>query len=263
MKSLFAFLAAAGLVAAVFASGCGPASLCNANNCQGCCSQAGVCLRGLDQNSCGSAGNLCDVCSNIQTCQAGVCTSAAGGGSGGSGGSGGAGGAGGASGKRVFVTATTYTGNLAAAGAKTNGLDGADALCNTAAQAAALGGTWKAWVSDGTVRAVDRITGNGPWRKLDTGRTIVFNNKANLSTLPLAPINYNENGISVATTPGLALVWTGTANGGGNSSQGHCNGFTSAGLQSGETGDVASTTDWTARGARTCSEDHRLYCFEL
>src|SRR5258706_2293777 len=41
--------------------------------------------------------------------------------------------------KRVFVTATGYTGNLKAAGAGVNGLAGGDKLCANAATAALLG----------------------------------------------------------------------------------------------------------------------------
>jgi hypothetical protein len=266
MRTLFAFIAAATLGAALAVTGCGSAA-CNANTCEGCCSTAGVCLRGVENNACGSAGQLCDVCSNIQSCQSGKCNVATGGGAGGSGGAGGAGGGtGGAGGgsanfKRVFVTSTAYTGNLAAAGGKIDGLEGADALCNTAAAAASLGGTWKAWVSDGTNRAADRITGAGPWKKLDSGRTTVFNNKANLSTLPLAPIDYNENGQSVGSS-GSVGVWTGTGNGGGAASGGHCYGFTST-MTTGAQGDATSTNNWTAYTTQGCGNSGRIYCFEL
>ena len=53
--------------------------------------------------------------------------------------------------KRVFVTSTTYKGNL-------GGLAGADAKCQTRANAASLGGTWKAWLSDSTTSAASRLT---------------------------------------------------------------------------------------------------------
>jgi hypothetical protein len=237
---------------------------CHPSNCEGCCASTGVCSRGVDQTSCGSSGNSCDVCSNIQTCgvTAGKCVPAgSGGGSGGSGGSGGgSGGAGGGSAtyKRIFITSAGYSGNLAAAGGKTNGLDGADAVCNTAATAAALGGTWKAWISDGTTRAIDRITGNGPWKKLDSGGTLVLNNKANLQTQPLAPINVNENG---AATTGDA--WTGTTNGGNGTLQ-NCVGWTSSsGGYSGTYGTTAVLSQWTEFSTDGCSSSNHLYCLEM
>src|SRR5947207_2454473 len=50
--------------------------------------------------------------------------------------------------KRVFVTSGTWTGDLKTHGGGTDGLDGANKLCQGAATAAALGGTWVAWLSD-------------------------------------------------------------------------------------------------------------------
>lgn len=51
----------------------------------------------------------------------------------------------------AFVTSTTYTGDL-------GGLLGADLKCQTQAVAARLPGTYKAWLSDSTVDASQRLT---------------------------------------------------------------------------------------------------------
>jgi len=53
-------------------------------------------------------------------------------------------------GVRVFVTSSSWNGNL-------GGLSGAGAKCQQAADAAGLGGTWVAWLSDSTYDAKDRI----------------------------------------------------------------------------------------------------------
>jgi len=53
-------------------------------------------------------------------------------------------------GYRVFVTSTTYNGNL-------GGLEGADAKCQERANAANLGGSWKAWLSDNTTSVSSRF----------------------------------------------------------------------------------------------------------
>ncbi len=45
--------------------------------------------------------------------------------------------------KRVFVSSTTYNGNL-------GGIAGANSKCQSRADAASLGGTWKAWISTST-----------------------------------------------------------------------------------------------------------------
>lgn len=255
MRLALASLAAAALLSALFVSSCGSAA-CNANTCQGCCSAEGVCMRGVETTACGSAGTRCDVCAGAQTCQSGRCTTGSGGGAGGGGGGGGSGGGSGGN-KRVFVTNATYTGDLATAGGKLSGLEGADALCNTAATAAALGGSWKAWASDGTVRAIDRITGSGPWHKLDSGKTLVFNNKANLATLPLVAIDYNENGVAVG---GLEDIWTGTSTGGAGSGS-SCLGWTTTGAVG--TYGVTNTASWTDSATGGCANARRLYCFEL
>lgn len=60
------------------------------------------------------------------------------------------GGVGGLKTKRVFVTSTSYNGNL-------GGLAGADTKCQIRADAAGLGGVWKAILSDNNVAARDRI----------------------------------------------------------------------------------------------------------
>jgi hypothetical protein len=72
--------------------------------------------------------------------------------------------------KRVFVTAAGYRGDF-------GGVTGGDTICNTTAVAANLDGTWKAWLSDSTTNAIDRIDDVGPWYLLN-GK-VVFNNKTN------------------------------------------------------------------------------------
>ncbi|NUN04818.1 MAG: DUF1554 domain-containing protein [Bdellovibrio sp.] len=51
---------------------------------------------------------------------------------------------------RAFITSTTYDGNL-------GGIAGADAKCQARANAASLGGTWKAIISDSTTNAQSRM----------------------------------------------------------------------------------------------------------
>ena len=80
--------------------------------------------------------------------------------------------------KRLFVTKSSFTGNL-------GGIAGADSKCTAAATAASLTGTWKAWISDGTTSAKDRISDVGPWYAID-GTTLLFDNKAGLTGAPKA-----------------------------------------------------------------------------
>lgn len=156
--------------------------------------------------------------------------------------------------KRVFVTRTTYKGNL-------GGRAGADALCQNAASAAALTGTWQAWLSDFAEPAVDQITGTGPWYDLQGAR--VFANHAALTTAPSVSIEVQEDGQRLVIGE---RVWTGagaggTAAGAGGSS--YCYGWTSTGAGTAIVGNTGATTgDWTEAETLTCSAQARLYCFE-
>lgn len=96
-------LAVASLAAAalVFAA-CGQTGQtnCGPNTCDGCCDATGKCRTGDQNDSCGSGGLNCDVCSGGQVCAARACVAPMGGGSGGGGGmdAGSGGGAGGGTG---------------------------------------------------------------------------------------------------------------------------------------------------------------------
>src|SRR5437016_3643883 len=83
-------------------------------------------------------------------------------------------------GKRVFVTSTAYLGSAVTS------------ACSDAAAAANLGGTWDAWLSTQSMDAIDKVTGSGPWKRLDG--QVAFNNHAGLATQPLVAIDITENG---------------------------------------------------------------------
>jgi hypothetical protein len=104
--------------------------------------------------------------------------------------------------KRVFVTSTSYTGDL-------GGLAGADLKCQAAAESVGLHGTFKAWLSDKKTPAPSRLSDLGPWYSIDGTRKLFHNRKSFLAS-PLAPIDLDERGQRV--TAGQS-VWTGTAPG--------------------------------------------------
>jgi hypothetical protein len=68
--------------------------------------------------------------------------------------------------KFVFVSSGVYSGNL-------GGLDGADAKCQALADAAKLGGTYRAWLSDATGSPATRFS-RPPEDYVLTNRTTVF-----------------------------------------------------------------------------------------
>jgi len=153
--------------------------------------------------------------------------------------------------KRIFITATGYTGNLA-------GSAGADTICTAASDVVGLGGRWTAWISTASSDALSRIQEVGPWFLLDG--TMVFTNKANFRTMPLAPIAVDEHGVAVAAG---AVVWTGTLTGGIHSAT-DCQGFTAAdSTVAGTVGITSSVMSWTsAVSTANCASALSLYCIE-
>lgn len=129
-------------------------------------------------------------------------------------------GGGGGSGRQyVFMSAATVLGNL-------GGLAGADSLCASYAAGAGLSdGPWKAWLSDETTNAIDRIVDAGPWYLVGTYNTVAFNTKAQLGALTPSTqhINISESGATVPYYNGTSLaVWSGSESGGTASAGNTC-----------------------------------------
>lgn len=154
--------------------------------------------------------------------------------------------------KRVFLSSTTSNGAL-------SGLSGADTRCQNLANAASLGGTFKAWLSDSTTSAASRMTQFSSYYVMLNG-TRIANNWADLTDGTIANrITLTETG----TTPG-GVVWTNTSTSGGISGTRHCTNWTIG--TSAQTGFEGSTTyadySWTADTYNNCNQLKRLYCFE-
>jgi hypothetical protein len=163
--------------------------------------------------------------------------------------------------KRVFVTSLATSGDLKTNGNAASGLAGGDKLCQNAADAASLGGTFKAWLSSSTTNAIDRIANVGPWYLPDRC-TLVFANKAAItSTGPQADIAVTADG---AAAPPLDL-WTGTLPSGVKDSF-TCNDWTNGTFQHEGTAGVGSNDlfagSWTEVSTPTCDSGFVLICFE-
>lgn len=171
--------------------------------------------------------------------------------------------------KRVFVTSTLHDGAL-------GGLSGADAICQTRADTAALGGTWTAWLSDSVTNAETRIT-DSEYRLIDD-TTVVASSLADLTdgTLTSAIFMDELGGSPPGCVNPVECVWTATADVGFslcnfdpasccddwtcNSFGGiACNDFpgfpATAGLHD-------ATEGWSDDGPESCSSELHLYCFE-
>ena len=163
--------------------------------------------------------------------------------------------------KRVFVTSTTYSGNL-------GGLSGADAKCQASADAASLGGTWKAWLSDTFISASSRFArSDSPYKLLD-GRIIADN----WSDLTDGSINHAINLSEYKSTVDAGNVWTNTTRSGEINKDisiqpAHCQNWTDSTADKkgsiGSTWSGSTNHNWTESGYDWCvNPSKRLFCFE-
>lgn len=168
---------------------------------------------------------------------------------------------------RVFVTSVTYNGNL-------GGASGADDRCQERANAASLGGTWKAWISSNTANAKDRIPDKEYVR---TDGVVVANNKADLLDGTLDnPIDKSEGGDNPVSSGTAVEVFTGTdPNGVLRTASPIYTGVinypcadwtegTYRGAQAVIGGYASTNANWTDKTFMGgCDSLRRLYCFEV
>jgi len=170
-------------------------------------------------------------------------------------------------GKKAFLTSVTGNGSLSSwldAEGKT-GLAAGDAICKARAAAAGLANSnnFKAWLSDSTTNAKDRLISNGPWIRLDGIK--VADNKTDLTDGTIfTSINMAETGIYYNFSN--SWVWTGTANDGikkNNTCNDWTNGTNTVKGTNGFGTDAGES--WSSRlqfDSSSCDALFRLYCFE-
>ena len=156
----------------------------------------------------------------------------------------------GSSALRVFVTSTTTN-------ARFGGQAGGDARCKALADAASLGGTWMAWLSNKNgPHAVDRLTSAGPWH-LVTGEMVAATKAELVSGTLRKAIDRDEKGAAVVGNG----VWTGTGPDGKYLTN-DCDQWTTGNDGRSGTADSTSAT-WTSAAVDDCDQLRHLYCFEL
>lgn len=154
--------------------------------------------------------------------------------------------------KTVFITSTTYTGNL-------GGIAGADAKCQARADAASISGAYKAWISDNSGSPDAKHTHNPSRYQLVDG-TVIADNWDDLTDGSIQhSINLDED----SHVYNGSNVWTNTLQQGTTkSSSDSCNNWsgTSGSAQTGYS--TYSNERWTDYISRACSISYRLYCFQ-
>ncbi len=155
--------------------------------------------------------------------------------------------------KVVFLTSTEQTGSM-------GGLAAADAICNSLAQAAALPGTFQAWLADSTGSPATRSTQHtGPYVRTDG--VIVASDWSGLIVGILdAGISVDESGIARPGSTAWTNVQPETA---AMESDDHCLDWTNQQSALGRYGLASQTGEqWTSFDALGCSFSRRLYCIE-
>lgn len=169
--------------------------------------------------------------------------------------------------RRVFITSKDYAASF-------GGLAGGDAICQTVATGASLGGTWAAWLSSTTASAASRLEhASVPYQLLDG--TVVASNWAGLVSGTLQnSINRDENNtfvpLQISIAPVSGLVMTGTMGDGTTGTTVFCGGSCTCNDWTATTGssvlhgqDNETTYYWTTGdGAGTCEIAASLYCIE-
>jgi hypothetical protein len=164
-------------------------------------------------------------------------------------------------GKKVFLTSTKGTGDLGTwpGAAGKAGLAAGDAICQNLALASNLAGTFKAWLSDSTTDAKNRLMSNGPWVRLDGVK--VAENKADLTKGALfTSINQSETGAYDSNYG----VWSGSTADGLKTANTCSNWTDGTSSFSGSSGAAASAgSSWSNNASGSfCNSGFALYCFE-
>lgn len=163
----------------------------------------------------------------------------------------------------VFVTSSGHDGNFAAEAGAVDGLDGADIFCQGKADgvnAIVPVGTYKAWLSDSTADAKDRI-GITFFEYFLSDGTIIATGLVDLidGTALDSAIALDETGTAV----GALAVWTGTSTAGVGVLD-DCTDWTTTGdIGQFGTANVSATPGWTDSGKIACTTPARLYCFQV
>lgn len=163
----------------------------------------------------------------------------------------------------VFVSSVDGSAELAtwpeAAGA--TGINAGYAICNQLASAAHLPSpaSFVPFLSTPAVSAKDRLTTNGPFRRID-GYAIANNLADLLDGANQNSLHVREDGLYADED---LRVWTGTLADGTGSASGTCGGWTEGASGFGVTGkaSAARTGEWTDINAFACAGPQNLYCF--
>ena len=154
--------------------------------------------------------------------------------------------------RRVFLSSAQYDGDF-------GGVEGADAACQTLAEAEAMGGHWRAFIADPNTGLARHSMLGGPYLRMDAAS--IADDWDDLTDGEIdVPLNIDETGQMVGGN-----VWTGLSNGGNST----CADWTYngngclEGSPCGVGGESNLTDDhWDGFFVYHCDSTFRLYCVE-
>lgn len=165
--------------------------------------------------------------------------------------------------KTVFVTSETTPATF-------GGVAQADKICQDAAAAAGLQGTFYAWLSDATTSPFMRFgESTVPYRLVD-GVQIADDWQSLVDLGPAAPIDVDARGQKVADPAMSEVVWTNTGRDGRaedySTASNYCQNWTNNGPEDqavvGWLTKRGQPDDWTFAVVQPCTGAARLYCFQ-
>lgn len=164
--------------------------------------------------------------------------------------------------KGAFVTSQFYDGNL-------GGVAGADAKCQSAANAGGLPGKFKAWIDDdGTAPDITTRFRQASTTYVAISSNTIANDWSDLTSGTLRN-HIDRTELNVTAPSNVSTdIWTGALSDGTNnivtSNTAHCSNWTSnSSGQTGSFGDFTTTSSaWSYASTGTCDTPRRLYCFQ-
>ncbi len=163
----------------------------------------------------------------------------------------------------VFLTSAAGSGELGSwprAGGQI-GVEAGDAICRSLAADAGLPApdSFVAWLSTAQDDALDRITSNGPFRRVD-GVAVAASKAALASGALASSIHVDEVGRYLVGNGG-GSAWTGTLAGGGLAAGLSCGDWVGGGNGRKGIASVARVGNWSDSSSDSCAGAGRLYCF--
>lgn len=149
----------------------------------------------------------------------------------------------------AFVTSTTTAGNM-------GGIAAADNICQNAAVASGISGTFRAYISSSTTNAISRLGTASGWVRVD-GKPIANSASDFVAGTFYYPLRLTNAGVDIGDAPVITGTSVGVVSGGTCNDYSSTSGFVLMGSTAAQSG------MFSAFSTNACSASARLYCAEV